>query len=376
MNCFGVQSRSYAAQALKEAEKMKQKLSENQLMLLEHLVQYETLDYLYCLEMLDSTGTNDRRALSYAFRPLTKHKYVVKHKDERVNILAKGRALLYDVEPLVTTGGGIDNAKRLGMISRTAMLLKGAGIESCASQQFVGHECFIPSACWRKIRTGILSTTRFAGILFLGNHRLAVYNIGDGGMEWQVRAERSLFYRDYGERETRATGMLFICDDDKRIEVARRIIRTTMWQRKQLIGTDNICERDRPVRYSKAPIRLASQYEHVYLTTPALLESSLSAIEREDDYISRCREDHPKCREPAEGDYENWPYRFFVNIATDLLKFVYYFVAVKSLISFRKEHFSERNYAIVLPRRDFGILNMYPDVIQMEGARFYEYKPQ
>ena len=355
---------------------MNLKLGENQLGLLEHLAQFETLDYLSCLEMLDESGTNDRRALSYAFRPLTRHKYVVKHKDGRVNILTKGKKLLYDVEPLVTTGGGIDNAKRLGMLSRTAMLLKGAGIESCASQQFSGHECFIPSPCWRKIRTGILSTTRFAGILFIADHRLAVYDIGSSDTSWQLRAERSLFYQDYGERETRATGMLFICGDNKRIEVAQGIIRETMWRRKQLIGADNICERDRPVRCSKAPIRLASQYEHVYLTTPSLLESSLSAIKREDDYISRCREDHPKCREPAQGDYENWPYHFFVNIATDLLKFVYYFAAVKSLIAFRKEHFSELNYAIVLPRRDFGIMNMYPDIIEMEGARFYEYKPE
>jgi len=137
------------------------------------------------------------------------------------------------------------------------MILKGAGIESCASQRFPGHECFIPSACWRKIRTGILSTTRFAGILMLGNHRLAVYNIGNGDISWQLRAERSLFYKNYGDYETKATAMLLICDDDKRIEIARRIIRATMWQRKQLIGHEGECERERPVKYSQAPIRLA-----------------------------------------------------------------------------------------------------------------------
>jgi len=352
------------------------KLKENQLNLLRHLARFETLDYASCLRMLDFNRTNDRKALSYAFRPLTKHKYVKKRKDSGVIILTKGRALFPDVKPLVTLGGGAAGQARANTVSRVAMFLHETGVGSCASLDETDDICFIPSACWRKIREGILSTTRFAGILFTGDHRLAVYDIGGGEMEWQTRAERSLFYRNHGDYETRATGILLICDDGKRDEVAQRIIRTTMWHRKQLIGKDSGYERDRPVKYVRAPIRLAAQYERAYLTTPALLGESLAAIAAEADYISRCRMNNPRCPVPANGDYEAWPYRYFVNIATDLLKYVYFFAAAKSLIAFREEYAGELNYAIVLPRRDFPILRMYLDALNMEGLKIYEYRPK
>lgn len=63
-----------------------------------------------------------------------------------------------------------------------------------------------------------------------------------------------------------------------------------------------------------------------------------------------------------------------MNIATDLLKYVYFFAAAKSLIAFREEHAAELNYSIILPRRDFPILRMYPDVLNMEGLKIYEYR--
>jgi len=351
------------------------KLKNKQLRLLRHLAQFEMLDYLSCLRLLDTENTYDRVALSYAFRPLTKHKYVRRRRDDSVIILAKGHKLFPKIKPLITLGGGTGGRERANTVSRTAMFLNEVGVESRASSEGTGATCFIPSACWRKLRTGILSTTRFAGILLIGEHRLAVYDIGDGNMEWQLRAEGSLFYRSYGGYETQATGMLFICDENRREEVAEKIIRQTMWSRKQLLGSSSEVERTRPVQYVRAPIRLKALYERVYLTTPSRLYESLAEIEQESRTIANFRQKSAETHDPAQGDYEAWPYRYFVNTATDLLKFVYYFAAAKSLLALRKEHYSELNYAIILPKQDFGILRIYPDIVNMEGAEFYEYRP-
>lgn len=48
------------------------KLHEDQLELLRHLARFHLLSYPDCLDLLDTEGTGDRTALSYAFRPLTK----------------------------------------------------------------------------------------------------------------------------------------------------------------------------------------------------------------------------------------------------------------------------------------------------------------
>jgi len=347
--------------------------------LLQHLAQFEVLDYPSCLRMLDEDGKCDRVKMSYAFRPLTKNKYVVKRKDGSVRILTKGRALFPDIEALVTVNGSAPGMRRAETVSRVAMYLTEQEIYSYAEEQ--DEACFIPSACWRKIRDGILSTTRFAGILFLREHRLAVYDIGDGNIEWQMKAEHSLFYRNRGDYATRATGMLLICDDDKRLKIAERIIRTTMWHRKQLIGRGSAQEHERSVRYVKAPIRLAHYFERVYLTTPNTLEQSLHAIFDENDVIEHHRDGNHKSNEPSQGDYEIYPMRYFVNTTTDLLKYVYYFATMKDQIEFRRkvatgELYSPYsvNYAIRLPREDFPILRMYPDVLDVEGSKFYEHR--
>ena len=73
-------------------------------------------------------------------------------------------------------------------VSRTAALMEKNGIiitERLSNNQ---KPHFIPSACWRNIAKGILSTTRFAGILCAYDKKYAVYDIGDGKMEWQLRA--------------------------------------------------------------------------------------------------------------------------------------------------------------------------------------------
>jgi hypothetical protein len=309
--------------------------------------------------------SDDKIKASYALRPLIRYRYISKHKNGSVNFLAKSRALFPDVEPLVSVGGR--NNERINSISRIAMLLGKIGIENVSSPRNTEYECFIPSACWRQIRTNILSTTRFAGILYVGSHRLAVYDIGDGTVDWQIRAERSLFFPIWHEDfDTHATGMLFICDEDKRIEIAKRIIRETMWRRKQLIESGNFIERKRPVKFSKVPIRLDYNYERVYLTTPGMLKESIRRINLEAGYIEFVRNNNPALEDKRCGDYEKYPRRYFLNPATDLLKFVYFFSEVKSDMPLF--------YTIALAKWDEPILEMYPDVMGREGVEVRECK--
>jgi hypothetical protein len=332
--------------------------------------------------MLDTENTKDLVKLSYAFRPLTKNNYAVKYGDGNVRILSKGKRLFPALLPFVTVNGSATGMKRAAYVSRVAMYLAECGVESYDRVPDNDDEWFfIPSACWRRLRPGILSTTRFAGMLFIGAHRLAVYDIGDGNMEWQLKAEHSLFYRKYGDYETRATGVLMLCDDEQRVEIAQRIIRTTMWKRKQLLNDKRTQERDRPVQYVKAPIRLAAYFERVYMTTPKLLSQSLDAICDEYDAIEHYRGNNARSGDPKHGDYEDYPTRYFFNATTDLLKYVYFFAAVKADIEFRTKvaagelpFYGEYvNYAICLPRQDTAIAKMYDDVSNAEGSIYYEY---
>lgn len=335
------------------------------------MAQFETLNYLSCLRLLDTDKSGDRAALSYAFRPLTKNKYVAKHNDS-VNILAKGRALFPKVTPLVALGGGGSGIKRVNSVSRIAALFCAEGIEIINSPEATEFENFVPSACWRKIRTSILSTARFAGMLFLENHRLAVYDIGDGNMDWQLRAERSLFYINFNEAaHTHATGMLFICDDDKRVDIAIRIIRETMWRRKQLIEYESYYERERPVKYARSPIRIALYYERVYLTTPDGLRESLKRIRTEGCFIKHLRGENTLCGNKKLGDFEDYPRRYFVNPTTELLKFVNFFAEIKSDMAYCSNIIK---HTMILPKSDFPIMDMYPDVIERDGVEFYECK--
>lgn len=314
------------------------KLHDNQLQLLRHLARFNLMDYLDCLALLDTTGIGDRMALSYTFRSLTKNKYVSKRKDGCVSILAKGRTLFPEVTPLISAGGGAAERRRVMEVSRIAALMERHGIPSFADRQEDGKPYFIPSACWRKIAPGILSTTRFVGMLLAGEHRLAVYDIGDGAMEWQVLAEGSLLYTRHGSYETRATGMLLVCREDAREQAAKNIIRQTMWNRRQPLR-ECCVERDRPVRWSRSPIKLKAQYGRVYLTTPAMLTLSLDRILGEEVSIQAlCEETGGSCpgSQGVGEDIQAWPRRMFVNPACDLLKYVRFFSAVKSYLTSRK----------------------------------------
>ncbi len=95
--------------------------------------------------------------------------------------------------------------------------------------------------------------------------------------------------------------------------------------------------------------------------------------------ISCQREGSPKPQDPAQGDYEQWPCRFFANPATDLLKYVYFFSAGKSLLKLLNDNLPsppEVRYAICCRQKDFPILRMYPDVINLEGLKFYVYQSE
>lgn len=325
--------------------------------------------------MLKTPEKTERKELSHAFRPLTKNGYVSKNKDGCVSILAKGRALYPEVTPLISTGGGERERKRIMQVSRMAMWMAEHGFytEETPGEKVV----FIPSARWRNIAPGILSTSRFVGMLVGCGHRLAVYDIGDGHMDWQVRAENSLFYTKYGSYETRATGMLLVCQEDKRVEVAQNIIRQTMWSRKQLLK-DHCAERNRPTRWSRSPIKLRVQYEHVYLTTRSGIGKSFVNIIREKNQIKGLREtEGSRGSVPNGADIELWPRRLYFNAATDLLKYVRFFAAVKDDVRAQEEieqYSGNIQYELYTQAEDDAIAHMYPDVNEAEGAVFHVYQ--
>lgn len=66
----------------------------------------------------------------------------------------------------------------------------------------------------------------------------------------------------------------------------------------------------------------------------------------------------------------------FLNPATDLLKFVYFFSALKELMKLLESDMlspPQVRYAISYRKQDRPILRMYLDVIELEGIQFYEY---
>ena len=339
------------------------------------MARFNLLHYEDCLELLKTPERAERKELSYAFRPLTKNGYVSKSKDGGVSILAKGRALYPEATPLISMGGGERERKRIMQVSRMAMWMAEHGFytEEASGEKVV----FIPSARWRNIAPGILSTSCFVGMLVGCGHRLAVYDIGDGHMDWQVRTENSLFYTKYGSYETRATGMLLVCQEDKREEVAENIIRQTMWSRKQFLK-DHCAERNRPTRWSRSPIKLRAQYEHVYLTTRSRIGKSFLNIVREKNQIKELREkEENRGSVPDGADIELWPRRRYFNGATDLLKYVRFFAAVKDDIRAREEieHYSgDIRYELCAQAEDDAIAHMYADVNGAEGAVFHVYQ--
>ena len=352
------------------------KLHDNQLRLIRHLIRFNTLDYPSCLDVLDIEGTGNRVALSYVFRPLTKNDYIVKNKNGIVSVLKKGRDIFPDERRLISEGSNTTAKQRVLQVSRVAALMEKNDVIIIGEAPENEMPHFIPSACWRNIAYGVLSTTRFAGILLAYGKKYAVYDIGDGKMEWQLRAESSLFYTKYGSYETKADGIIFICDDEEREKIAKNIIRQTMWHRRTLLE-EQYTERNKPVSYSRSPIRLRVQYEHVYLIERSNLKDGLKWVYNEEHIINNTVEDGTPIRNAQEGDIEVWPDRYFINPAYDLLKLVYFFSTVKMCEALaKKDAFSVSNvkYSIIMQEADLPIIAMYPDVKDSERVNVYVFR--
>lgn len=227
--------------------------------------------------LLDAEKRKDEKKLSYQLRPLVRHKYITRRSDNLYSLTQKGKNCVPNSEPLVKCGGDVNSRKRAAVISGVAALLAACGISGCDSLPTKGGNVFIPAPKWRDIRIGLLSTVRFAGMLYWETERLVVYDIGDGSMQWQLFAERSLFFASYGSYETRATGMLFLCENDKCIEISQQIIRQTMWHRKTLLPLGNglYFESDKKRKVAKSPIKLHEQYKKVFLCEKQNLEIQL-----------------------------------------------------------------------------------------------------
>lgn len=342
------------------------RLRENQWQLIDHLCQYHMLDYPSCLRLLDTERRGDPVSTSYVIRPMMRHGYLT-HKGDMVSITAKGREFSPDITPLIATGGNLQTQQRVMQVSRVAAWLSEHEIPSREDCSIPYPRYFVPSARWRNINTGILSTARFAGVLVTDCHRLAVYDIGDGRMEWQLRAEGSLF-----QGQHMATGMIFICHPDKYFEIAQQIIKQTMWARKQLLahGYD---DRSKPVRWSKAPIKLKGKYRQVYLTTPDRLGETLEAIESLSETIHQLQGEATRMGDPSQGDFECGYLRTFVNPATDLLKYIYLFSWLKVIESWRKAgEYNPLQFVLYAPAHDRPILEMYPKLIWMEEVTWYD----
>ena len=350
------------------------KLHENQLNLILHLIRLNIMAYDDCLKFLDTENTGDMVAMSYVFRPLTKNGYVSKNKEGVVTVLQKGRNLFPEEGPLISTASKGKPRERVLQVSKVCMWMEKIGIPISGELMDSEEPYFIPSACWRKIGKGILSTTRFAGMLVAYDRRYAVYDIGDGTMEWQLRAESSLFYYKYGSFETKADGMILICDEGNRDEIARQIIRQTMWNRKTLLK-DRYAETDKPIRYSKSPIKLRTQYEHVYLTTPALLPISLERIYDEEYYIENGVRGAERLKERKLGDVEVYPIRYYLNPAFDILKLVHFFAEVKDDLDMAQDgYISPIEYFMVVYPEDLEVAQMYPDVNGAKGVNIRVYR--
>ena len=85
-----------------------------------------------------------------------------------------------------------------------------------------------------------------------------------------------------------------------------------------------------------------------------------------------------RSHEPKQCDMEDWPYRYFFNPTFNLLKYVYFFSAVKSVLDLEKKDIPvsvDVKYRIILPKSDFKILKLYPDVLLSERTEVYEYRP-
>ena len=154
-----------------------------------------------------------------------------------------------------------------------------------------------------------------------------------------------------------------------------------MWNRRQLLR-ESCVERDRPVKWSRSPIKLKAQYGRVYLTTPTTLALSLKRILGEDGSIQALCEETGGVRPGGQGvgeDVQVWPRRMFINPACDLLKYIRFFSAVKSyLTSKEKTNYYQERIAmdLYLHEEDIPIAGMYPEIWESEEVSAYIYRSE
>lgn len=147
-----------------------------------------------------------------------------------------------------------------------------------------------------------------------------------------------------------------------------------MWARKNLLK-DKYSETDKPVRYSRSPIKLRTQYERVYLTTPALLKTSLERIYGEEYHIQHAVKGGLRSRDPSQGDVEVYPNRYYLNPAFDLLKLVHFFAAVKGDMEYENDPDDPViRRILVVHQEELEVAGMYPDVKAWKGARILAYR--
>jgi len=300
-------------------------LSFEQLRLLVHLKQYGIAGKETCLMFVGE----------YSLRPLIRHKYISRN-NEIYRLLKKGFELTSHVQILVTITGNAGVIERGLRTSYVAALFGMAGINSSG---MLRNNAFIPSNKWREIRDGIISTTRFNGMLCYKGLRLAVYYIGNGDFEWQAFAEGSLFFRKYRTYETQATGMMLICDGDY-IGIAEKILRFTISNRKALLKRTSL-ESNRKRVYSVGQIRLRSNYEKVYITDKNDLLHTLQMAANEERFVDYFVAKSQGMRGRDECDFEVYPNRYFVNLQGDLLKFAMFYDMTKNSVAF-VEHMKEK----------------------------------
>lgn len=133
------------------------------------------------------------------------------------------------------------------------------------------------------------------------------------------------------------------------------------------------------MRWSRAPIRLRKLYGRVYLTTPAQFRRDLNHILYLPHEIEARRVEGVLLHDPAQGDYERDSYRGFVCYATDLLKYVYFFSAVRALMRILDDPnipSPSLRYEIYIQERDEELLALYPDCLDLEGLNIYVYQPE
>ena len=110
----------------------------------------------------------------------------------------------------------------------------------------------------------------------------------------------------------------------------------------------------------------------MYLTTPALLKTSLGRIYGEESHIQHAVKGSHRSHDPSQGDVEVYPNRYYLNPAFDLLKLVHFFAAVKGDKEYEDDPVIRRILAV--HQEDLEVAGMYPDVKAWKGAQIRVYK--